>query len=208
MLGHAKEGLSPLGQRQVAALAQGLIAESYYPTAVYSSPLPRAQQTAIALVTMLAEAMGHPLLGVADCEELCEFQNGIFQGLTWAEAQQRYPDLCDRLEASPDWIPIPQAETLAEGRQRAERFIHRVIQQHQQGDRLCIVSHHWILQHCFSVLLGCDRTWGMTVEHTARFEFYLDRDRWFLESDTKQHRWNSDLWQIVRWGDRQHLAKV
>ena len=51
MMGWQDDPLSETGQHQAQALAQQLIAESYYPTAIYSSPIQRAKDTAIALAT-------------------------------------------------------------------------------------------------------------------------------------------------------------
>jgi broad specificity phosphatase PhoE len=202
MMGWQNDPLSTIGRQQAIALAQQLIAESYYPTTVYSSPIQRAKETAIALVnTWHTAEPTRPPLPIQYHTALQEFQNGVFRGLTWGEARQQYPNLCDRLESSPSWIPIPEAETLTQGRERANGFIEMVFTQHQAGDRLCIVTHHWILQQLVSVLMGCDRTWGFAAEYTARFEFRLNPAFW---DATDQNRWNSDLWQIVRFGDRAH----
>ncbi|WP_204151950.1 histidine phosphatase family protein [Leptolyngbya sp. CCY15150] len=201
MMGHGQDGLSEMGRRQVQALGRRLMAESYQPTAIYSSPLERAKQTAIALAGMV-DPSPQP---IRYRDALCEFQNGIFQGLTWVEAQQQYPDLCRSLEASLAWQPIPGAETLQSGRDRAAQFMQEILHHHSEGDRLCIVTHHWILQQLISVLLGSDRTWGFAADYTARFEFHVATEFW---SCRDQNRWNSDLWRIVRFGDRQHLADL
>ncbi len=223
MQGHQEFALSDVGQQQAAQLAQRLLAEAWWPTHIYSSPLRRAAQTTQILVDYFQTAplpaavsdlidagaiapvdpeASHPPLRIQFADELKEFQNGIFQGLTWAEAMRQYPDLCQKLEASPDWIPIPGAETLAEARQRSHQFIHHLLQTHTNGDRVWIVSHSWILQHLIAELLGCDRSWRLRATNTALFEFWLDRDRW---DDTPANRFNTDLWQIRRFNDCQHL---
>ena len=135
-------------------------------------------------------------------EELKEFQNGILQGLTWLEAQNRYPELCRKLESSADWIPIPEAETLQQARDRSHQFIHHLIERHRDGDHIWIVSHSWILQHLIAELLGCDRSWRLRAHNTALFEFWVDRSRWNLNN---QNRFNTDLWQIRRFNDHRHL---
>ena len=139
--------------------------------------------------------------------ELCctsllhEIDLGIFNGLTWAEAQQHDPDLCHRLETSQDWIAIPNAETPTQSRDRAQAFIQHILSQHQTSDQLWIVTHSGILQHLVSALLGCDRTWSFAADYTGLFEFWLDCDRW----SNPQQVWNSALWQIRRFNDVQHL---
>jgi 2,3-bisphosphoglycerate-dependent phosphoglycerate mutase len=137
--------------------------------------------------------------------DLAEFQAGVLTGLTWAEAEAQYPQLCAALMATPDWVPIPEAETPAQGRDRAQHFIQQLLS-HHQGDDIWVISHHWILQHLIASLLGCDRTWQIPIPNTGLFEFEIDRDRWQqsdLESDLAP--WTSDLWQIKRFGDRPHL---
>jgi probable phosphoglycerate mutase len=205
MLGHSSDPLSPQGEQQVQALGHGLVEDGYRPTVLYSSPLPRARQTAQILHHWLYPEAAPDVPAITYDDRLCEFQNGIFQGLTWAEAQAQYPDLCQRLTTQLDWIPIPGAETLQDGRDRATQFITMLYRRHGPGDRLCIVTHHWILQQLVSVVLGSDRTWGFAADYTARFEFRLALP---LPQASDANCWNSDLWQIQRFGDRRHLDRL
>lgn len=226
MQGQGEFELTDWGQVQAKLLGQRLRQSHGWPSHLYSSPAQRARQTvAIILEELAGAALPHTFQDWAKADPhslppvtlinepnssmsltveaaLHEFQNGIFQGLTWAEAQQLYPDFCVQLEASLDWIPIPGAETLQAGRDRAHQFIQTLLSQHQHDDHIWVVSHSWILQHLISALLGCDRAWGMVIPNTALFEFHLDRDRW----DRSDHsRLNTDLWQIRHFNDIQHL---
>lgn len=223
MQGHGDFELSEHGKLQAEKLARSLLAESWYPSQVYSSPLKRAAQTTEILMTYflaaplpatvsdLIDAASAPVeaeqvarkIEVHYAEELKEFQNGIFQGLTWAEAQQQYPKLCKELEASPDWIQIPGAESLQDARDRSSRFIHQLFEQHNESDRIWIVTHSWILQHLIAELMQCDRSWRLRASNTALFEFWVDYDRWFRND---QNRFNTDLWQIRRFNDCRHLS--
>jgi 2,3-bisphosphoglycerate-dependent phosphoglycerate mutase len=226
MQGNGEFDLSPEGRQQAEKLAKRLLAEAWRPTCVYSSPLKRAAQTtelllAPFLVTALPAIVSDlvdadldvpidPLtlpqadqqIPVYAADELREFQNGIFEGLTWAEAQQRYPDLCHALEHTPDWIQIPGAESLEEARRRAHQFIQQLLHHHSNGEQIWIISHSWILQHLIAELLGCDRSWRIHARNTALFEFWIDQSRW---QRTDQNRFNTDLWQIRRFNDCQHL---
>jgi broad specificity phosphatase PhoE len=221
MQGNGEFELSETGRQQAEKLAQRLLAESWYPSWIYTSPLKRATQTTEIL---LAHVFAQPLPAVVSdlvdedidpvapqpvqqvpvkyADQLREFQNGIFEGLTWAEAYQRYPELCHRLENSPDWIQIPGAESLQDARSRARQFIQMVIERHSNGEKIWIISHSWILQHLIAELLGCDRSWRIHARNTALFEFWIDRSRW---QRTDQNRLNTDLWQIRRFNDYQHL---
>jgi broad specificity phosphatase PhoE len=226
MQGWGEFELSEEGKHQAEKLARRLISESWHPTHIYSSPLKRAAQTTeIILSHLLAEPLppsvsdmmdgevGTPLEAITTQEkppvpitfadELKEFQNGIFTGLTWSEARSQYPDLCDTLEASPDWMQIPGAESLQDARDRTRRFIDRVTTHHTNGDHVLIVTHSWILQHLIAALLGSDRSWRIPARNTAVFEFWIERSRWPQDD---QNRFNTDLWQIRRFNDHQHLG--
>ncbi len=203
MQGHADDDLTDLGRQQARQLAKRLWEKGHPPSKIYSSPLKRAAQTA-EILRQAAGALGQVAPDIEYVEELLEFQNGIFKGLTWDEARERYPELCKTLEASPDWIPAPGAETLQDGRDRAQRFIQRILTQHHNGETLWIITHSWILQHLIAALLGSDRTWHVAIKNTAVFEFWLERSRWALHPDNP-NRWNSDLWHIRRFNDTTHL---
>lgn len=226
MQGNGEFELSAEGRQQAEKLGQRLLAETWQPTYVYSSPLKRATQTTeILLNQFFAQPLPAVVSDLVDgevdtpidlltpqrstepvpveyAEELREFQNGIFEGLTWAEARQRYPKLCHALESSADWIQIPGAESLQAARSRAQRFIQTLLDRHKNGDKIWIISHSWILQHLVAELLGCDRSWRIHARNTALFEFWIDRSRWQRQD---QNRLNTDLWQIRRFNDCQHL---
>lgn len=226
MQGHGEFELSAEGRRQAEQLAQRLLAESWRPSHVYSSPLQRAAQTTeILLAHLMADPLPSAVSDLVDGEiaapldildsrgehrgmavhyadELMEFQNGIFQGLTWAEARALHPELCESLETSPDWIPIPGAESLQDARDRARQFIHGLLERHTGSAQILIVTHSWILQHLIAELLGCDRSWRLHARNTALFEFWLDRSRWH---QPQQNRFNTDLWQVRRFNDCHHL---
>lgn len=223
MQGHGDFALSELGKQQAEKLARSLLAEAWFPSHIYSSPLQRAAQTTDILlehfrtaplpatVSDLIDSAVTPIdpdedtantISIRYADELKEFQNGIFQGLTWAEARTRYPDLCHALESSPDWIPIPQAETLQDARDRAKHFIQQLLRQHRNGDHIWIITHSWILQHLVAELMGCDRSWRLRASNTSLFEFWIDQSRW---QRADQNRFNTDLWQVRRFNDSQHL---
>lgn len=225
MQGQKDFELSTEGRAQAERLARRLISEARHPAYVYSSPLKRAAQTTeILLAHFLAKPLPTVVSDLVDDEEetepiapvpvpaeipleyaadLQEFQNGIFQGLTWAEARSLYPDLCSTLESSPDWIQIPGAESLKAARARARRFVLMLLDRHKNGEQIWIITHSWILQHLIAELMGCDRSWRIHARNTAIFEFWIDRSRWHR---TDQNRFNTDLWQIRRFNDCRHLT--
>jgi len=80
-------GLSDLGAKQARALADRLAqsGECADADAVYTSLLPRAQQTAAAIL----EAVGSP--PVYQSCDWCEIHPGVAEGLTWDEMRVRFP---------------------------------------------------------------------------------------------------------------------
>jgi broad specificity phosphatase PhoE len=189
--------LSDQGQWQAQRLSAYLRQEFWLPSHVYSSTQKRAVKTAQILLQSLTV---NPV--VRQIEALQEIHNGIFEGLTWEQAQQQYPKLCQSLLSSAEWLPIPGGESLQQARDRAQQFINQLFATHQNSDRLWIVTHGGLLLHLISALLGCERTWGMDIPTTALFEFECDLNRWDC---TNQNCYNSTLWKILRFNQTPHL---
>jgi broad specificity phosphatase PhoE len=195
MQGQGDYPLTDHGRIQAQKLAQHL--QDSPPTAIYSSPLQRTIDTTEILCHGLPTA---PTIQLTP--ELAEYQNGIFQGLTWAEAQAQYPQLCDQLETTLDWLPVPGAETLGQARDRVERLVEYLLRRHRNGERLWLVSHGWIMQQLIAALIGSDRSWRIPIKNTAYFEFWIDQSRWHRQDENCL---NTELWQIVRFNDVSHL---
>lgn len=222
--GHLADGLTPQGQQQCRRLAAHLQAAGW-PSHIYCSPLRRAMDSLSYLIapwdeeqpsmwveqqqgggaeSLSPDRSGEPTSPpITITEALAEFQAGILTGLTWTAAKVRYPDLCRALETGPDWVAIPGAESPLDGRERANTFLHQLFTRHQGDDTVWVMTHHWIMEHLIASLLGCDRTWQLTIPNTAVFEFWLDYDRWFQPG---MPRSISNYWQIKRFGDCSHLT--
>ena len=136
-------------------------------------------------------------------DRLQEINNGIFCGLTWTQAQQQYPGLCQQLLNSPDWVPIPQAETPQQCHDRAQAWIQTVTQL-PSGSQIWAVTHGGILPYLWAAILGCDRTWGFTAAHTACFELCWDGDRWQSITRSSNTRHNTTLWHIAQFNNTDH----
>ena len=184
MEGQSSTELSALGHQQAQKLGQALATSitqhlatqpaltdpnsaSYDLTelslSLYSSPMLRASQTVHHLIQALQAqkreqtAYRYPIrFQNHQSVDLQEMHQGIFQGLTWAQAQAQYPELCDQLLSSRVWQPVPQAESLIEARARAHRWVRHVLNQHQPGEVVWAVSHEGFLQHLIAVIMGCD----------------------------------------------------
>ncbi|MEM7795413.1 MAG: histidine phosphatase family protein [Cyanobacteria bacterium P01_C01_bin.118] len=190
--GQVSTPLSAHGHEQARRLAAYLKHQDV-PTCLYSSPLQRAMETA----TYLSDKSGCSLQLDADLQEL---HQGIFQGLTWAEASQRYPQVCADLSSSLDYQPVPGAETLMAAYQRAMGWYQTLWQRHSVGDVIWVVSHGGFLQQLIRVILGCDRTWQIPIRPTALFELWLLRPQ-----PASDDQYNPEHWKIIKFNETPHL---
>lgn len=129
--GRLDVALSPRGVEQAAALGRRLAVEGV--RGIVSSPLRRARDTADAI----AAATGRSVTVDADVQEQ---DLGRWQGLTFAEAARRDPDLARRFAArDPDARP-PEGETRREMSDRALAALDRAAAPGVPGP-LVIVAH-------------------------------------------------------------------
>ena len=129
--GRGNPELTDTGRRQAADAARYLSGKGGI-SAVISSPLQRAYDTAAAA----AGALGLP---VQVDDELIETDFGDWEGLTFAEAAERYPELHGRWLSDTGLCP-PGGESFDQVAQRVERVRDRVIAEHGPATVL-VVSH-------------------------------------------------------------------
>lgn len=143
--------LSEHGHYQADVLAsflkQTLFAE-YPPSRLYCSPLQRARQTAEAVRQHL------PALAYEEHSALLEVDSGIFSGLTWAEAQAQYPEICRRFRAARDWGAVPEGESKQSLWERAESLLNELQQRHQADELIVLMTHGGLIRAALSVLMG------------------------------------------------------
>ena len=130
--GRADVPLNEVGVAQAEAAGRRIAAE-WQPTAVYSSPLPRAVQT--------AEAIARPLnLPVEIAPGLVDIDYGQWQGLTLDEVRQQWPREIEGWYHAPHLARIPGGEGLAFLRARAMGFVREMAAQHK-GQTIVMVGH-------------------------------------------------------------------
>jgi len=123
--------LSPDGFEQARRVAARL-ADREGVKAVVSSPLRRARRTAEAIAAELG-------LGVTIEDDLVETDFGDWEGHTFAEVQQRWPDLLTEWLASPDVAP-PGGESFADTAERVRRARDRLLAAYP-ATTIVVVSH-------------------------------------------------------------------
>jgi probable phosphoglycerate mutase len=177
-------GLTPLGRRQVAALADRLYesGELRDATTLYSSVLPRALETAERLRPVVGP--GPAALGpVVERCDLCELHPGDSDGMTWDEVVE---DL-----GVPDWdvdpdVPIaPGGESWSGFVARAADAVRGLARSHP-GELIVAAVHAGVIEACMITFLGVPsevyrRGW-VHIAHASMTEFawVLGEDRWIL----------------------------
>lgn len=175
-------GLNDTGRWQARRVGEALASEDI--TAVYSSDLGRAHQTA----QEIADTAGIPV--VADTG-LRERSFGMFEGKTFDEIHQTWPDHAHNWRKRiPDWQPPEGGESLLELRERVTRTMHELAARHP-GEQIVVVAHGGVLDTLYRIATGQEvnspRTWELPNGAINRL------------------LWTPDGFTLVGWSDTQHL---
>lgn len=138
--------LTETGQRQAAALANGLRAFEIH--AIYSSPLLRARQTAAAV------AAGRKL-EVVPVHDLRECSVGRWEGMAWEAIKSQHPDEHQRFFADPVETPHPGGESYGDVLRRAAPAIHAILSRHA-GQNIVIVAHNMLNRVYLAEYIGIE----------------------------------------------------
>ncbi|ABW14433.1 Phosphoglycerate mutase [Parafrankia sp. EAN1pec] len=178
--GTVEASLTDLGLEQAAAAADRLRGEPF--DAVISSPLKRARQT--------ADALGRDYL--ID-EDLRETDFGAWEGMTFAEVRERFPDELNAWLADPA-VPPPGGESLLSTGARVAAARDRIMAQYPAG-RVLVVSHVTPIKGLTQLALA--------AEPTVLYRLHLD-----LVSITTVD-WYSDGPAVLRgFNDTHHVAHL
>lgn len=124
--------LAPIGLQQAQALAAELTLRGGADVIV-ASPLLRTRQTAQVVATAVEAEI--------DIEEdFAECAFGSWDGLTFTEVRERWPEHLDEWLASTEVAPPGGGESFAQVRDRVDRGRRRLIERHG-GRRVIVVSH-------------------------------------------------------------------
>lgn len=179
-------GLSPLGVRQAQALHDRLRDESLPVDALVSSTLPRAVETAEALV---------PAVGVAlhVDPDLVEHRPGAADGCPFADFDRRF-GLFD-FRAEPDRPFAPGGESLRQFHERVMGALRR-IEELYAGRSVMVVCHGGVIDVAFRdyLSIGITSTFDLWTLNTSITEFVV--------SDKHPRP------QLRRYNDAAHLADL
>ena len=147
--------LNPTGRWQVHRLALAVADEGI--AHIYSSDLARAQQTAMAV----ARGCGGAIVTDAG---LRERGFGIFEGLSYAEVNERWPALSERWRRRDPEFGAPGGETLNGFFERSIATVTRLAARHP-GQTIAIVSHGGVMDCLYRaasrVALDAPRSWQL-----------------------------------------------
>ena len=129
--GHTATPLSARGRRQAEAAARTLLEEQV--TAIYSSDLSRAVETAMPLARLTG-------LDVEQSEAFRERSVGVMEGLTFEEAAERHPEQYAALIRRDFDHVLLGGESYRQMLDRASLQLDRAIE-HHRGGRIVVFSH-------------------------------------------------------------------
>lgn len=167
-LGTTDVSLTERGRRQASTLARLLSLET--PTAIYTSPLKRALETAEMVAKphhMMAETM-------LDLEER---HFGIWENMPVDEIRAKYEAEYMAWQADLPGYVIPQGESAQETYDRNVRFIEEIVRRHTEG-KVVVVSHLGCIRNMIAYLLGMgiEGAWHFSVENGRICRLRIDEN--------------------------------
>ncbi|MBQ6845331.1 MAG: histidine phosphatase family protein [Agathobacter sp.] len=181
--GRADFNLTEKGHLQAKAMAE-YVSKNYNIDKIYVSTLKRAVQTA----THLSEKIAVPI--ILD-DNLMEFNNGLIAGLSWEEADEKYPKV--------ENLPIDQSvygqESRVEFRKRAENAFERILNENDSNSTVAIVSHGGMINQLYHVFLGLpiESKIFFGTGDTGIHEWIIKGERYILRANYEEHGYISSI---------------
>lgn len=181
MQGHLDIPLNDNGRRQAARMAQALVGEELH--AVYASDLQRAMDTAQALAAVSGLAV------VADAG-LRERSFGVFEGLTFGDIEQRWPEAAQAWRSRRPGFAPEGGESLEQFYERSVGTATRLAQAHP-GQTIALVAHGGVLDCLYRA--------------ASRLDLQAPRS-WLVENTSINRLLHTPQgFTLVGWGDTLHL---
>ncbi len=170
--GHLDIDLSELGKKQAERIADHLASEPI--DVLYSSDLKRALDTALPLAQLKS-------LDVRTDTRLRERHMGIFQGYTFEQIREKFPEEYEKFMTwDPDYV-MPDGESSREKYRRSIAFFEEIAAAHQ-GGTVAVITHGGVLDALLRFILG------IPLSTPRRYKNYnasinriiIDNRGWFL----------------------------
>lgn len=149
---HGDSPLLPVSYRDITRLSNFLVAKHVKFQAIYSSPLLRAQTTAV----FISEHLNQDI-PIILCPDLREFNLGLMEGKTFKEVEAKYPAEVDAFRHRPDQFHAEriQAESFSALILRMRKVIVAIATKYPRAsDNILVVSHGAALTALMQALLG------------------------------------------------------
>jgi alpha-ribazole phosphatase len=166
--GHSDPPLNTTGQQQVADLIARLTAEHF--DAIFCSDLRRAVDTA----EPLAQAFAAPL---TQKQGLREIHFGDWEGLTWAEIEQRDAEYARRWSETFPALTAPGGESFADFESRVLAEIAPLLSLAER-QRIAVVTHAGVMRTVLCSLHGCSEqeAWEKTNSYCCTFSYPINME--------------------------------
>lgn len=142
--GHHDSPLTPKGTQQAHILGERLL--DFRPQALCSSDLGRSRDTAEIINRYLK-------LDLFLYPEMREKKAGIFEGHTWEQVRNTFPEEYEKYGAGDPEYCIPGGETHGEAQKRILQGIKTIVKTHL-GHRVVVVTHGGVLHIFLKFILG------------------------------------------------------
>jgi alpha-ribazole phosphatase len=169
-------GLNERGKSQAVMLGEALKDEIF--DHIYSSDLKRCVDTGIHLKCTTDRTLS---------KELREMNFGRWEGLTYDEIKQKYPDELEKWEA--DWTDfvISNGESFSIMSKRVIKEFEEIVKKHNghNGDcRIAIISHSGCIRTIFAhyIIGSIKESWKFRIENAAVSRLRVDKDYIYLKS--------------------------
>lgn len=182
--GHIDVGLNAVGLAQAEAAANWLAGQEI--AAIYSSDLQRARQTAQRIAAVFN-------LMINLRPEFRERRYGVFEGRTYDESRQSFPQEYGAFERrEPDFV-IPGGESLVQLNQRVCDGLRQVAADHP-NQMVVVVTHGGVLDIINRLVRGTPLS--------------MARDFLIPNASISLIRYHNENWHLESWGQTRHLATV
>jgi probable phosphoglycerate mutase len=186
MQGQTDTPLSEIGRAQAAAVGLRLARHPF--AALYSSDLSRAWDTAAAIAR--AHENGREIRREP---ALRERTFGMFEGLTYDEMAQRYPEEHARFNRRDPDYAVPGGESPRQFFERSLACLENIARAHA-GECVVVVTHGLVLD---------------TLHRAARnMPLDVRREAPLLNASLNTFQRTAEGWREIAWGDVAHLAEV
>lgn len=138
--------LNDAGQEEIEKICEFLAARGIKNDKIYTSPAARAVQSAGMIAKLFKQ-------NFEIVEDLHPRKCGKFNGLTFEQIEEKYPEELERLINNPD-IPTPDdAEAVSDFISRVKFSINKIVEENT-GNRIIIVTHKDIIKAAICAALN------------------------------------------------------